>query len=160
MLNRILAGALVLLVAACASGGRKADCTPVAEEFLSAGEVYRDCAVDRRAQHIANGMVEFNEQPVGPNGCYVAEFEVVLDTLGHPIVHTAKVVRSSNARFTEAVKIAMREGRYEPAMKEGRKVQQLVRYKDTMAWVTKSVLVERGSPPPSTPPSEAERPRC
>lgn len=159
MLTRMLLPVVLAALAACATGGRPS-CDPVPQEFLTAGEVYRDCAVDRRAQHISNGKAEFNERTLTPSGCYVAEFEVVLDTLGHPIPPTAKIVRSSNSRFTEAVKMVMAEGRYEPAMKDGRKVQQLVRYKDSMAWVTRSVLVQRGSAPPPPPPSSADAPRC
>jgi protein TonB len=55
----------------------------------------------------------------------VAEF--VVDTLGRVEREHFGIVSSTNALFTEAVSQAVRAVVFRPAMRQGRKVRQLVR---------------------------------
>jgi hypothetical protein len=60
----------------------------------------------------------------GVEGEVLAQF--IVDSLGVPVMASFRVLRSSHANFTEAVKVAVAETMYEPAELNGRKVRQLV----------------------------------
>lgn len=70
--------------------------------------------------------------PVYPQALRDAKIEgqvlvqFVVDTLGVPDARTFKVLRSDNAGFTDAVRAALTDMRFEPARVGGRAVKQLV----------------------------------
>ena len=57
-------------------------------------------------------------------GIVMAQF--VVDTLGHAIPETYKVLKSDHDLFTQAVRAALPNMRFQPALIGGRKVKQLV----------------------------------
>jgi hypothetical protein len=120
--------ALVVITAACASGGARSRCTPVTGEFLSAGMAYRDCEVTFRAEMSTAPRVS-PPMRMAANTCVSAWYDFIVDTTGHVVEHTAKLIKTNNQPWAEAVKRQLGEARYRPAMKGNKKVQQLVRWK-------------------------------
>ena len=59
--------------------------------------------------------------------------QFVVDTLGAPEMRTFKVLESSNARFSEAVREAVPSMRFVPAKLNGRRVRQVVQQPFTFA---------------------------
>jgi hypothetical protein len=135
-MGRIAAVAMIVLVAAaCASGGGgKSNCMPVPQALQLAGPVYRDCEVSRRAEPLTLPSIDLPKGSDGSTGCYVAWFDVVVDTAGHILQSTAKQVRTNNQPFAEAVKRALSEVRYTPAEKGAQRVAQLVRFKASIPY--------------------------
>ncbi len=120
--------ATFVLLAACASGGRSA-CEPVTGDYLEAGRVYSDCEVSRPAELKGWPRFERPQRMGGAQICYVAWYDYVVDTLGQPVASTLKLISTNNNEWAEIVRQDLSEARYEPAMKDGRLVQQLVRFK-------------------------------
>jgi len=155
MRNLLLLGA-VMVTAACA--GQKAassSCEPVPLEYAIAGTtVYRECAVDKKASPPATfPQTRFSPSPSNLKGCYRADFEFVIDTVGRPILSTIKVLRSTDAEFTQAVRETLSGLRYTPAVKDGAPVAQLATFgRVMMAYVSSSstpASVARASAPRS-----------
>jgi Gram-negative bacterial TonB protein C-terminal len=153
--------AIIFSVAACAgSSGRRTtseDCGLRTQDstFLARGVVYRECAVDRPTRMTTEGTRP-NYQPSGrPSGCFSAEVEFVVDTAGFPEVETVRVVRTNEPGFAQAVLNVVPSWRYQPAVREGRKVRQIKMEKRMVAFRT--VAVPAGSGPPRLPSSP---PRC
>src|SRR5688572_1530248 len=119
---------LLVIAAGCASApGNAAPCEPVSALKVS-GAVYRECAVDTKAKQIAQPNVDMSAFSTDSRGgCWTATFDVVVDTAGVPIASTATLVRANDSRYADAVKAKLTTARFYPAMKDGRRVQQLVR---------------------------------
>ena len=147
----------VATVSACASGGggRGARCTPLARDtiYRVSGVVYRDCAVDRAARPLAsNPKPSFTPNTNGGQSCYIAEFEFVVDEKGRPETQTVQPIRSNDEAFSASVAQTIPEQLYEPAMKGGEPVKQIVTFKQGMSVM--KMIVPAGAPvrPPAARP--------
>lgn len=132
-------------------GGRKSSCPLQAQDsvYLAAGPVYRDCAVDRKAEPTAHPRPAFTPNPA--QSCYSAEVEFVVDATGVPEPGTAHVVRSNSRDFAEALTAVVPQLRFQPAMRDGIAVRQIVEFMQMAA--TGSAVTPLGSslPPPVVP---------
>ncbi len=146
-----------IFAAACASAGgpaaaraRGSRCPLEAKDsvFLAGGPVYRDCAVDRKAESIADVHPDFRPDPM--ERCYSAEIEFVVNQIGLPEAETARLVHTTDRRFAEAVYQTIPRLRYHPALRDGAPVRQIVDFKSAMQSVL--VAVPAGSGPPTRPP--------
>jgi len=149
----------ITAVGACAGATRQAghgSCAlaPADSIYLAGGPVYRECAVERRARRLNQGeRPEFRptDPPFGGAACYSAEIEFVVDTTGTPELQTARVVRTNNPNFAEAVLVTLPRWRYQSARNNGLPVRQIVREKQAMA--VQVVVVRQGQVPrPGRPP--------
>jgi hypothetical protein len=156
-------------VAACASAARggggggasgpKGSCglRPSDSSFAAGGPVFRDCAVDAKAQALnPSARIDF-QPPRGGGNCYSAEVEFVVNTAGFPETNTARLVRANDQSFGDAVLSAVRTWRYQPARKDGKPVRQIVDERRTAQ--TAVVVVPAGGSLPSRPPANAP-PSC
>ena len=136
-----------LFVAACASSARAPRvCEPPHSDFLRVGEVFADCAVDRKVEVRVMGRPDMTGfRPSGPNACVFADIDVVIDTTGLPVARTAKVVRTNDARYAELARAALSTTTFYPAKKGDRPVMQLHRYGSKAQMMT--VVVPAGSMP-------------
>jgi hypothetical protein len=142
------------LCAGCAarSAGSSA-CAPVRAEFSLFGQtVYRDCEVDRRAR-LQTPLPEVPYTLRRGESCVRATIDFVVDAAGHPVLSTARVARGSDPTFAEAVLGTLEALRYEPALKEGRAVPQLVRLGRSFA--VRGNVVLGGAPSAVRPPRRA-----
>jgi hypothetical protein len=148
---------------ACASGGNqlgnRESCTLTAHDsaFVSARAVYRDCAVDRPARFISTDVHPNFRPETRPSACYFADLEFVVDSLGKPEVAGARIVRSNFDAFGNAVLETLSAWKYEPAMRDGKTVRQIVTTHQTAA--TMIVVTKGPMPPPGGPPSQ-RAPTC
>jgi hypothetical protein len=147
-----------VVLGACASaggpagaGGRHSSCPLRAQDsvYLAAGPVYRDCAVDRKAEVETNLHPDF--RPFPGQSCYYAEVEFVVGPTGIPEVPTAHVVRSNNHEYGDALSALVPRLKFRPAIRDGATVRQIVDFKQVMQSVV--VAVPMGSAPPSRPPA-------
>jgi len=153
------------IVAACASAPRAASgrgsCPLMQSDsvFLASGPVYRECAVDIKAKRIPdNSHPVFTPTRGGPN-CYAVEVELVVDNAGKPEAETARVVRSTDRNFADAVMATVRDWRYEAAMLDHHPVRQIAR-ETVKAAVGTVVVSSSGGPPPSTGMMPGRTPNC
>lgn len=85
-------------------------------------------------------------------GCYRANYEFVVDTLGFPEIATIRDVSVNNSSFGQAVRDVIPRLRYEPAQLRGAPVRQTVAYQQSVA-VRKVISSSQfPPPPPSRPP--------
>jgi hypothetical protein len=163
--NRLEATMLALIGAilslnACASAGKHGeDCglRSTDSTFAMRAPVYRDCAVDKKVNLLTTSVHPDYRPPSTRNGCYTAELEFVVDTLGHPVTETAHVVRTNEQGLGEALMTIVPQLKYQAATKNGVHVRQIVSFKQTVQ--TMSVIVPKGSAPPTTPPT-THAPNC
>ncbi len=154
--------AVGMLAAACASatGGRRAACDLAASDsaFALGRPVFRDCGVDRAARFLSTGGAKPDFRPATPtrSACYSADLAFVVDSTGRPETSTAQVVRANDQAFGQAVLATIGSWRYEPAIRDGISVRQIVTSHHAAS--TAVVAVPQGSPPPSGRPRNA--PRC
>lgn len=151
------------LAAACASGGggstgtgTRSGCRPEPRDtiFRSSGVVFRDCAVDRPARALAsNPKPNFTPNTNGGPTCYTAEFEFVVDQHGRPEPETIQPRRSTDPAFSTSIAETIPSLVFEPAMKQGEPVKQIVNYKQSISIV--KVVVPAGAPmrPPTPRPT-------
>jgi TonB-like protein len=98
--------------------------------YLEGGPVYRDCAVDRRAKLLGSLPVpnlELVTPPTGTPACWTAEIQFVVDSAGEPELMTVRVLRTSDPSFADAVIATLPQWKYQPAVKDGVAVRQIVR---------------------------------
>jgi hypothetical protein len=130
--------ATVVAGVSAGSAGAQARCELLAADtlYLRDGPVYRDCAVDRRASLVNRGIgpdLNFFLGSLSPTEvpvrglCFRIEFTFVVDTTGAPEDGTARVVRSSDPRWTDTVLRWLPMWIYRPALKGGVPVRQVVR---------------------------------
>lgn len=150
---------------ACASAGggaagHKSACGLRASDsaFAATGPVFRDCAVDTKAQALSSSSgIDFQPRRGGPT-CYSAEVEFVVNATGYPESNTAHVVRANDQGFADAVLAAVRTWRYQPAMKDGKPVRQIV--DERRMAQTAVVAAPAGAPVASRPPTNLPPPNC
>ena len=120
MTDRLIAAvtivvSVVSIGCATASGGaRPANCDaePGDSVFAAAGPVYHDCAVDRTAKLSNRPTIDF--RPTTPaNTCFSADVEFVVAANGKPETATARIVRTNNDTFADAVLRSLGQGRYD-----------------------------------------------
>ena len=143
------------IVAACATAPRAANrggscpLMPGDSAFLARGPVYRACAVDIPAKRIpGRSHLDFTPS-VGK--CYSVEMEFVVDSLGKPERETARVIRSTDRTYEEAVMASVQDWRYVAAVLDHHPVRQIVHEKPMTA------VVATVSP---VPPPAAMLPNC
>jgi TonB-like protein len=146
-------------MAACASAsqtgaGKTCALTSADSVFLKRGNVYRDCAVEQRAQLIARRQPEFRPDVSAGQSCYSADLEFVVDTTGTPEADGARIVRANNPNFADAALAVIPTWQYRPAYLHGAPVRQIVRENIGIA----SVLVR--VPAGGTPRPPDRVPKC
>jgi hypothetical protein len=157
--------AAVILAAACAHSGNKvlqqgSSCELSARDSVFTGlrPVFRDCAV-QRAAHLVSNTSHPNFRPTAVrNACFFADLEFVVDSAGRPETGTARVVRANDDKFGEAVLATLPEWRYDPALRDGKPVRQIVDVHQTMGVMV--AVVPAGTPPPTRPPTSQRQPSC
>lgn len=129
--------------------------------FAAFGPVFRDCAVDKKANltttniHPDASSFESSARPMNAQ-CFSVELEFVVSVHGAPELGTARIVRTNNPSFADAWLKTLATWRYEPAIRAGKPVRQIVDEQRTAA--TRDVIVAKGSPPPTPPRDRA--PNC
>ncbi|MFN2565144.1 MAG: energy transducer TonB [Gemmatimonadaceae bacterium] len=147
--------AAIALCSGCAARAAKpAACEPVPAEFALAGQtVYRDCDVDRKARSLGT-MARLPYTAASGQTCGRVVVDVVVDSTGRFVQETARVARSTDPSFALAALSTLDAARYEPALKDGRPVPQLVRLEWTYGVTRVSVpagMTPASARPPRTP---------
>ena len=157
-LRLLCLASIAAVIAGCASASRAnraASCVLAPEDsvFLAGGTVYRDCAVDQRAQAVdRTPHPDFRGDASSMrDACYSAVVEFVVDEAGIPEMENARVVRTNSPQFAEATVAAIARWHYKPASRDGVPVRQIVTEKLTLA--TRIVVVRAGETP--RPPTHA-----
>ena len=123
---------VALLPAAAPAQGKdkqEKECAPVPEEFLSAGEVFRDCAVDKKARVTRVPRLDFSSlATTGGAGCMTAEVDLVVDEQGAVVPGSARLVSTNDQRYARELMAAIYQTRYSPAKKGDVPVKQLHRF--------------------------------
>jgi protein TonB len=104
-------------------------CTPRlggAQQSDSSIQTYQAFQLDREARLKAGNPPSYPAQlrQAGMPGDVLVQY--VIDEKGRPVMDTFKVLRSSNAHFTEAVRRAVAAMVFHPAQAQGRAVRQMV----------------------------------
>jgi len=163
----VVGGAMLWLAFAsgCASTGRRGTGDSCAlrsrdSTYAVAGPVYRDCAVDRQAKQTNTDLrPDWRPSAAAPrNGCYFAELEFVVDAAGKPERGTASIVRTNDPTFADAWLATVPSWRFEPAVRGGTPVRQIVDSRKTV--MTSVVVVPAGAPVPSRPTPNVHQPTC
>jgi len=105
--------------------------------YLKNGPVYRDCGVDTPVKRLSGQNVQPNFNPSPTVGritsprtvCYLADVEFVVDPRGMPEAETARVVRTTDPSYSQAWLDVLSALKYEPALKDGAPVRQVMREK-------------------------------
>jgi len=163
MTLRILVPLLCGIAVACASatGGRRATCdlSPSDSVLAQGRPVFRDCNVDRPARFLNNAGARPNLPSSAASmrsACYSADLEFVVDSTGRPETATARLVRTNNQDFAQAVLETIGVWRYEPALRDGTPVRQIVTTHQAASMMV--VVAPAGSGPPAGRPPNM--PRC
>jgi hypothetical protein len=149
---------------------RKSKCegSPPDSIELAGGLVYRDCEVDRPAK-VRGGQprIAFSPRTSGipRSRCYVAEFQLVVDTLGNVELPTVRPHATNDPDLESAIVAEWSHLRFEPAQLAHVPVRQIVVYRrevGVMVRLTSERVSSRpGSSAPPPPPSISTRPpRC
>lgn len=150
--------ALAVIAAACGGGpgpGAASSCllSSADSAFLNAGPVFSVCGVDEKARLIQSSVRE-DFRPSGvPRSlpatmCYSAEVRLVVDAQGRVEPETVRLVRATHPDYGQAVLAGARAWRFEPALREGIPVRQIVQEKRMAALRVVAVGQGRPSGPP------------
>jgi hypothetical protein len=153
-----IAGVMVACASASSGGNRAAACSlaPGDTVYLRGGVIYRECAVDKRARvidHSARPDFRASSPLPGGQACYRADVEFVVDATGAPEPETARVLRTNNPTYGEAVLRALALWRYQPALLNGMPVRQIVQEKSAMGVAVVVVPAGQVPRPPQRPPT-------
>jgi len=114
-------------------------------DMVASLKVYTPDQVDvpARGDSVSRPQPQYPEALLftGVAGQVLAEF--VVDTLGHVELDTFGVISSTNPKFTEAVQRVLPDWAYAPAMKDGKRVRQLVQ--QPFSFVVDSAVLKRAS---------------
>ena len=165
----VLLSVVVVGLSAVACGahgsGKPTPCALSREDsvFVSSDRpVYRDCAVDRKARQTSTNihpdLASSMSDRGGSSRCYSTELAFVVNERGNPEAETARVVRATNQEFGEAWLKIVPQLKYEPAMKDGTPVRQIVHERFSVS--TATIVVKQGDPMPSGPPPRGSYPTC
>ncbi len=136
--------------AGCATTTRssRAPCElePSDSVFARGRPLFRECSVDRPARFVKSSVVPMFRPSTMESRCYTATLTFVVDSTGKPETATAQV-RSNDFDFGQSWLAILGQWRYEPAIRNGIPVRQIVTSQQKAATVV--VAVPAGSPPPS-----------
>ena len=137
-------------VAPQAASAAQRGCQAIDTSFALGTPVFTECGVERKAQERGRRPTpDFSPRPPLRDCCSVV-VAVVIDERGIPLPATARVVRSNDSQFRQAVLNTIPAWRFTPAEKDGLPVKQVVEI--GQAVVTRVVRSDRPmSPPPSAP---------
>ncbi len=164
-LTLLAAVSIVVITTACASSGggapsARSSCAllPGDSVFAAHAPVFRDCAVTTKARVLSTSVhAEFT--PTGAASCDSAEYEFVVTPGGLVDVETARLVKSNDQQFADAVRLVRARLKYEPATRDGAPVAQIADFKQAMQRMT--VVVPAGTSPSSVRPrGMSSRPTC
>ena len=151
---------VVVGVSACStrqSTGASMSCELTAADsvFLVSGPVFLPCQVDRPARlDVASRQLDFRP-PGGPpemrTRCYTADVQLVVGRDGGVEVETARVLRSNNPGFADAVVASLPGWRFRAAMKDGQPVRQIARERAQLAVAVARVPAGQLARPPAPP---------
>ena len=114
--------------------------------------VYRDCSVDRPARFVGNGGTRLNFQtPSQPPPCISADLVFVVDSTGKPETSTARLDRGGYRAFGEALIATLDSWSYEPAIRDGIPVRQIVKSHHSATTAPASDGSPRRGVPPAGP---------
>jgi hypothetical protein len=152
-----LAAAMIGL-AACASSGARASCaiTQLDSVYVGREPVYEACGVDRKAKLVTTDLhpdYRPSTPPSGRSGCFSADAQFVVDTLGKPEPSTVRITKTNDQAFAEAMLGFVTRLRYEPAMLAGKPVRQIQTEHRSVGYQVSVQRVPAGSAP--TPPSRS-----
>ncbi len=130
---RFRIGISVAMLAGCANPHSVSTLAPapaacdgydVDRSWVRAAPVYQPCDVDQPTTAIQRSPTGYH-----PLDCKNASatLRLVVDTTGTPEPRTIGVVQSTSTDFTTAAIRALRQWRYRPALKGGKKVRQVTR---------------------------------
>jgi len=125
--------------------------------FAAVGPVYRDCAVDRAAKLLTTDIRPDFRPTAARTACYSVDVEFVVDEAGRPEGGTARVIRTSEQAYADAVLATLNRWKYEPAVKQGAAVRQIVAEHRAMASQVVVAPAGGGRPSRSTTPPP---PKC
>lgn len=146
--RRAVAVAFVLVLAACASGGRTSRCAPIDPElYLDYGGLYDECTVEQRARVASRPRIEYPYRAPSNVVCLFAELKFIVDPMGRPIAETVQVTRANDQRYVDIVLNVLPQLRFTPGKVKGRAVHQYARWEARTA-VRPSATTSRN---PSTP---------
>jgi hypothetical protein len=95
--------------------------------YLASQPLYRDCAVDQKAQLIGLAPTpDLSQLQLRRVGRYSAVIQFVVDSAGIPESNTVRVARTSSDDFAQAIITTIPRLRYRPARKGGIAVRQIV----------------------------------
>lgn len=109
---------------------------PPDSALLRAGPLYRDCEVDRLVRRRGAEpplALHLNSVREPREGCYITEFTFVVDTTGQVEDGTIERRRMDMPEIGQAIEPTITDLRFEPAMKGGQRVRQLVLYRRGVA---------------------------
>ena len=115
--------------------------------------VYRDRDVDRPARVRGSlPRIQMGSSVQMPReGCFIVEYEFVVDTLGQIEHSTVKLRRSDDRNMEEAVRASLFELDYMPALIDKQPVRQLVVHRVPMSVMMRVSTSGAGGRPPATP---------
>jgi hypothetical protein len=120
--------------------------------------LYRQCAVDVKARPKTNvGARPDFTPPMRDGGCYFVAIEVAVDTSGTPEPGTARVLRTNDSMFANAVMSTVPTYAFTPARIGGAAVRQIFELSTAMTtYASKSAANPMGP----TGPMAGRRPPC
>jgi hypothetical protein len=124
--------------------------------YVGREPVYEACAVDRKAKLTTTDLspdYRPSTPPQGRSGCFSADAQFVVDTLGKPEPSTVRITKTNDQAFAEAVLGLVTRLRYEPAMLAGKPVRQIQTEHRSLGYQVSVVRVPAGTSP--TPPSRS-----
>jgi hypothetical protein len=151
----MLVTAISLATVGCAGAKvQSASCAadPRDSIYAASGPAYRDCAVDTKAK-LTNPDVRADFQPPARTACYSAELQFVVGTDGRAELPTARVASTNSPAFGEAVLATLSQWRYDPALRAGVPVRQIVTEKRLAATAVQRVPAGGTTRPPPRPPN-------
>ena len=119
--------------------------------FIAGAPLYRECAVDVKVTNVTRGKGPLSAPP-GPlrDGCYSAELRFVVDTNGVPERRAARILRTSDSSYADAVVATLPSWRYHPARIKNRPVRQIVTEREAMSITVAHAAAGARSPAPSS----------
>jgi len=151
-----LVASLCVIAVACVTTPRshRTDCELAESDLAFAIDrpVYRDCSVDRPARFVGNGGTRLNFQtPSQPPPCISADLVFVVDSTGKPETSTARLDRGGYRAFGEALIATLDSWSYEPAIRDGIPVRQIVKSHHSATTAPASDGSPRRGVPPAGP---------
>jgi hypothetical protein len=119
--------------------------------------LYRACAVDVKARPRGTGARPDFTPPRTVGGCYFVAIEVVVDTSGTPEPGTARVLRTNDSMFANAVMSTIPTFGFTPARIGGTPVRQIFELSTAMTTQLSKSATDRTGP---TGPTAGRRPPC